>query len=277
MKWQKLACAVVILACAPAVAATPAKTRKERPKPARVVAIPAADVGLSITTTEPSPIPERWHDALGKGLPVGQRLVQTLVGDLDGDGKPEWIAVGEPTQRAAKGVSLAIFRPAAGEKPPELRFAQLLQEPSLRVAGAQVMEVRPLGQAVVLVGAEPNRAGDSRFVVEIYAWNGEAFRPMVPQIAEFRSQGGFSIEPGEPPYQGDELVVWTYRLGEDEQLYDWHFYEFKRWRWDGVRFKSETLETVTPEKLPDPDAARRAARAKKPDLRRQMPRVAEVP
>lgn len=272
--WQKLACAVVILACAPALAAEPAKN--EKPKSTKVVAIPAANETITVTSTGREPIPASWHAALGAGLPVGQRLAQTLVSDLDGDGKPEWIAVGEPIDRAA-GVSLAIFTPPAGKKPPELRFAQLLHERGLRLAGAEVMEVRPLGQAVVLVGAEPDKAGDSRFVVDIYAWNGNAFRPMVPEIAEFRSQGGFSIEAGAPPYQGDELVVWTYRLGDDEQLYDRHFYEFKRWRWDGLRFKSETLETVTPEKLPDAEAARQAAGAKKPDLRRRMPRVAEVP
>jgi len=272
--WQKLACAVVILACAPALAAKP--TKKDGPKTSKVVAIPAADETITVTSTGRDPVPARWHANLGAGLPAGQRLVQTLVGDLDGDGKPEWIAVGEPIEQPA-GVSLAIFTPATGKKPPELKFAQLLQERGLRLAGAEVMEVRPLGQAVILVGAEPDKAGDSRFVVDIYAWNGKAFRPMVPEIAEFRSQGGFSIEPGAPPYHGDELVVWTYRLGDDEQLYDLHFYEFKRWRWDGVRFKSESLETVTPDKLPDAEAARQAAGAKKPDMRRRMARVAEVP
>lgn len=231
----------------------------------------------AITAKGARPGTPAFHaDALGAGLPHGQRLVQILEADLDRDGKPEWIAIGEP-EGAAEGVSVAIFSAPVGKAPPQLRFAQVLQEQGIRVAGAEVMEVRPLGNVVVLVGADPSVVGDSRFVVDVFGWNGKIFRPMVPETAVFRSQGGFSIEPGAMPYPYDELVVWSYRKGDDEQLYDRHHYEYRRWRWDGVRFKSETLESVTPEKIPSPEEAGIAVGAKKPDLRRRIVRVAEVP
>lgn len=222
------------------------------------------------------PLPKEHAEALAAGLPRGQRLVQTLEGDLDGDGKTEWIAIGEP-MGTPEGVSIAIFAPPAKGGAPTLRFAQLLLGHGLQVAGAEVREVQPVGNVVVLVGAIPSRAGDSRFRLELYGWNGESFRPLVPEEAEFRSQGGFSIEPGAPPYEGDEIVVWTYIPDPDELLYDYHHYSYRRWRFDGLRFVVESLASETDEKLPDPDAAGRAAGAKRPDLRRQMERVAEVP
>ncbi|HEY0840152.1 MAG TPA: hypothetical protein VGD74_08200 [Vulgatibacter sp.] len=254
----------------------PAKTRSKRllvPPPAAAQFPPAP----AITARGAKPGTPAFHaGTLSAGLPNGQRLVQLLEADLDRDGKPEWIAIGEP-DGAAEGVSIAIFSAPAGKAPPQLRFAQVLQERGIRVAGAEVMEVRPLGMAVVLVGADPSVGGDSRFVVDIFGWNGTIFRPMVPETALFRSQGGFSIEPGAMPYPYDELVVWSYVNGDDEQLYDRHQYEYRRWRWDGVRFKAETLETVTPEKIASPEEAGIAAGAKRPDLRRRIVRVAEVP
>ena len=224
------------------------------------------------------PIPEAHHAALEEGLPRGQRLVQTLAGDLDGDGKPEWVAIGEPTGSGG-GVSVAIFRPAAGRRKPELRFAQLLQHPGIRVAGAEIRKVRPVGNVVVLVGATISRAGDSIFRLELYGWNGEYFRPLVPEEATFRSQGGFSIELSyaPPPVDADEIVVWTYVPDPEEQLYDDHFYTYRRWRFDGLRFVVEDRTHYTETKQPNPAAAGRAAGAKEPDLRRRMERVAEVP
>lgn len=219
------------------------------------------------------PVPEAHRPALSAGLPRGQRLVQTLIGDLDGDGKDEWVAIGEPTG-TADGVSIAIFAPPAGKKPPSLRFAQILMDRGLAVAGAEIQRVRPVGNVVVLVGAAPSRAGDSRFRLEIYGWNGTDFRPLVPEEAEFRSQGGFSIESGD---QGDEIVVWSYVPDPDELLYDFHHYTWRRWRFDGIRFVVESMTNHTEEKVADAEAAGRAAGATKADRRRQIERVAEVP
>lgn len=222
------------------------------------------------------PVPEAHWSTLSAGLPRGQRLVQTLIGDLDGDGKDEWVAIGEPIG-TADGVSVAIFAPAAGRKPPSLRFAQIFMDRGLAVAGAEIQYVRPVGNVVALVGAAPSRAGDSRFRLELYGWNGTDFRPLVPEEAEFRSQGGFSIEPGESPEEGDEIVVWSYVPDPDELLYDFHHYTWRRWRFDGIRFVVESMTNHTGEKVSDADAAGRAAGAKKPDRRRQIERVAEVP
>ncbi len=271
---------------APRAAAGATKVKGSR-TPAHAVSDPAsrrAKTGSTATATRSAPsevlsspaVPKIHEAALAAGLPPGQRLVQTLAGDLDGDGKVEWIAIGEP-ERNAGAVSIAIFAPAKGKEGPELRFAQLMRGDGLEVAGAQVMEVKPVGEVVVLVGAAPHKGGDSRFIVDFYAWNGRNFRPIVPETAEFHSQGGFSIEPGAAPYEGDELVVWSYIRGDHEQLYDHHRYTYKRWRWDTVRFAAEVLESETNEAVANAEAAGKAAGAKRPDLRRQTDRVAEVP
>lgn len=223
------------------------------------------------------PIPKRYEDSLQKQLPRGQRLVQTLTADLDGDGSEEWIVVGEPTGGAAEGPSLSIFAAPKGKKAPELRWAQHLRDPKLRTSGAAIARMEPVGPVVLWVGAEPFHNGDSRFVVQAVGWVGEDFKPLVPETAEFRSQGGFAIVPAQAPQTGDSLVVWTYVRGENEQLYDLHRYQYRRWHWDGSRFAVENETHLTRAKLPTPDAAGKEAGANGPDLRRQIDRVAEVP
>jgi hypothetical protein len=212
-----------------------------------------------------------------KQMPRGQKLVQTLTGDIDGDGKPEWIGVGEPTAKRDKFVSIAIFAPAAGKAEPKLRFSQWLELDNAKRAGAVVRKLAPLGNVVVLVASTAARTGDSQFIAQIYAWNGKRFRPMVPELLDFRSQGGFSIEDVDPSTKGDEIIAWTYVLGPNEQLFDLHRYAHKVYRWDGIRFVGPDRESRTAEKLANPEVAGRAVGSKLGDLRRQIPRVAEVP
>ena len=222
-------------------------------------------------------VPPAWHAAMQSQMQSGQQIVQTLTGDLDGDGKPEWIAIGEPTTRRDPHVSVAIFEPAKGKTPPKLRFSQWLEGQSLRRAGAAIRRVAPLGNVLVLVASNAARTGDSQFVAQIYGWNGKTFRPMVPEVIDFRSQGGFSIEDVDPSTKGDEIVAWTYLPGPDEQLFDLHRYAYKVYRWDGIRFVGPDHESRTPGKLANPEAAGTFVGAKKGDLRRQIPRIAEVP
>ncbi|WP_373044918.1 hypothetical protein [Vulgatibacter sp.] len=222
-------------------------------------------------------VPKKWHASMQEQMLRDQKLVQTLTGDIDGDGKEEWISVGEPTGKLANNVSIAIFEPAKGKQPPKLRFAQRLQGKGLERAGAVVRKISPIGNGVVLVGAAPSQVGDSDFTLQIYGWNGKMFRPLVPEIIDFRSQGGFSIEDVDPSTPGDEVVAWTYLRGDREQLFDQHHYAYVIYRWDGIRWVGPQRESQSPEKLPGPEAAGRLAGAKKGDLRRQMPRVAEVP
>ena len=251
---------------APAAGDKPAEKAKENAK-----AAPPAPVKAN------EPVPEKWHAAMQKQMQAGQKLVQTLTGDIDNDGKAEWIAVSEPTAKRAEYVTLAIFEPAQGKNPPKLRFSQWLKADGAQRAGAIVKPVAPLGNAVVLVASTLSRSGDNQFTAQIYAWNGKTFRPMVPEIINFRSQGGFSIEDLDPSTKGDEIVAWTFLPGENEQLFDLHRYAWQVYKWDGIRFVGPDRESQTDEKLANPEAAGRFVGSKKGDLRRQMPRVAEVP
>ncbi len=222
-----------------------------------------------LAAAAPDPLAAVSHE-----LPRGQHAVQVLDADLDGDGKPERIAVGEPDAATPGHVSIAIYDPSV--KPHALRFAQRLSAPGLSRAGAAVVDVDGVGPVVVLVGAAP-AAGDSRFAVQLYGWQKTRFRPLVPEPIELRSQGGFAIEDVEPGKPGDELLAWTFLRGEGEQLHDQHVYAYRRWRFDGIRFVGEPRESRTDGKMPDAEAAGRAAGAKGGDLRRRIPRVAEVP
>jgi hypothetical protein len=124
------------------------------------------------------------------------------------------------------------------------------------------------------VGAAP-AAADSRFVVQLYAHSRGQFRPLVPEPAEFRSFGGFGFADVDPAHEGEELVTVSRLLGADERVADPHRYELTRFSFDGRRFVSgRTIRT--PEPLPDAEAATRAA-GLPGDLRRALPRVAEVP
>lgn len=221
-------------------------------------------------------VPKKYEPELQKALPGGQKVVQTLVADLDKDGKPEWIAVGEPDSSSGE-VSVGIFTPAQGKKGPELRFAQGLRDRLLSTAGATVMDLPLAGKVVVLVGAAPVPSGDSTFVVQMYGWTGSRFKPMIPERLTFRSQGGFAIEDVDPATPGKEIVAWSYERGEREQLHDHHVYEWNQWHWDGLRYTNWRENKKTETKMPNPDAAARAAGVKGGDLRRQMPRVATVP
>jgi len=225
----------------------------------------------------PREVPEKWRGEMEKQLLRGQKLVQTLVGDLDGDGRDEWIAVGEPAGEPKHTVSVAIFSPAEGKQGPKLRFAQRVKENGLAVAGAEIRNVAPAGNVIVLAAAAPRADGDSLFRVQMWGWDGKRFRPIVPEGIEFRSQGGFAIEDLDPSRKGDEIAVWTYQLGENEQLFDAHRYVTRIYRWDGLRFVAPDWPDRTAEKLATPDDAARLLGVKTGDLRRRMPRVAEVP
>ena len=234
-------------------------------------------LALGIALPAAAEVPEKWHAALAEQLPSGQRIVQTLAGDVDNDGKDEWIAIGEPTAVPGREVSVAIFSPAQGKAPPRLRFAQRLRGEGLERAGAAVQKVSPIGNALVVVGAAPRSDGDSTFVMQLYAWNGKRFRPVVPERLDFRSQGGFAIENVDPTSKGDEIVRWSYVRGPHEQLFDLHHYETQIYRWDGLRFISPDRPSRTAGQLASPDDAARSLGVKTGDQRRRIPRVAEVP
>jgi hypothetical protein len=222
-------------------------------------------------------LPEKWRDAMQERMPREQKIVQTLVGDVDNDGKDEWIAIGESTRLLAGTVSIGIFKPAKGKVAPELRFAQSFRGEGFERAGAVVRSIDPVGNAVVLVAAAPRIDGNSEFTLQIYAWNGERFRPVLPERLTFRSQGGFAIENVDKRAKGDEIVGWTFLQGPNEQLFDHHVYETKIYRWDGIRFVSPDFPSRTAEKMASPDDAAKSLGVTTGDLRRQMPRVAGVP
>lgn len=222
-------------------------------------------------------IPKAYHKDLQAGLGRDQVLVQTLEADLNHDGKPEWIAIGEPERQPADHVSIAIFEKPKGKAAPELIFGQRLVLQGAQKAGAVVRDIPPIGKSVVLVAAVPSKTGDSMFLAQIYGWHEDGYKPMIPDGIDFRSQGGFSIEDVDPKVKGDEIVSWTWIPGKNEQLFDLHQYAYRIHRFDGLRFVGPDRESRTGEKLPNPDAAAKVAGAKKPDLRRQIPRVAEVP
>ena len=223
-------------------------------------------------------IPDKWDAALQAGLPAGQVLAQKLAGDLDGDGKPEWVAIGEPKAEPGQ-VSIAIFAAPKAGGAPTLRFAQWLKVERATRAGATIRRVKPVGNVVVLVAAAPEPGGDSAFLANAYAWIKDRgdFRPMIPEELQFRSQGGFAIEDFEPATPGDEFVAWTYLPEEGEQLYDHHRYAWKVWRYDGLRWSSDVREKQSADKFADPAAAAKAIGLKTGDVRKTIPGIAAIP
>ncbi len=225
---------------------------------------------------KPAAIPDRWDADLEAGLPTGQVLVQKLVGDLDGDKKPEWVAVGASKGEAGT-VSIAIFAPPAKGGKPTLRFAQWFKAPGVTVAGAVIRNIAPVGPAVVLVAGAPDPNGDSSFFANVYAFRGNDYRGLVPEQLVFKSQGGFAIEDVDPQQPGAEIVAWTWLPEAGEQLYDYHRYAYLTWHFDGVRWVRDDREKQTAAKFPDPAAAAKAIGLKSGDLRKSVPNVAAVP
>lgn len=223
----------------------------------------------------PETIPTSWHAAIEKDLPRGQTISQTIVADLDGDGAPEWVALTEPDRRGK--VWVHIYSPAQGKTPPKQLWRQpLYGDDYVKIRGF-VTEMRPFPQVLVLVASEPFHTGDSRFRVQIVGWQRDTYRQLVPEHAEFRSQGGFSIVDAQKPYTGDALLVWTYVRGDGELLYDYHHYEYARFHYDGFRFAVQDERDRTTRKHPNQESAAVEAGAKGPDLRRRIDGVAEIP
>lgn len=222
-----------------------------------------------------APIPAHFDADLAAGLPHGQVLVQKLVGDLDGDGKPEWVAIGEPKDAPGQ-VSIAIFAPPKGAGKPTLRFAQWLKLENGTRAGAVIRKVPPLKtNAVLLVAAAPS--GDNVYTANLYAFHGKDFRPLIPETLQFHSQGGFAIEDFDARYPGDEIVAWTFLPEEGEQLFDYHRYAWMTWHYDGIRWTNEVREKQTKEKFPDPAAAAKGIGLKTGDVRKTIPGIAAIP
>jgi hypothetical protein len=223
-----------------------------------------------------APIPDRFDADLQAGLPRGQVLAQKLAGDLDGDRKPEWVAVGEPKDASGQ-VSLAIFAPPKGAGKPTLRFAQWLKLDGATRAGAVIRDLPPVGPAVVLVAAAPAPSGDTVYTANVYALRGKDFRPLVPETLSFHGQGGFAIEDTDPRYPGVELVAWTYLTEDGEQLFDYHRYAWKTWHFDGVRWTDEVREKQTKDKFPNPAAAAKGIGLATGDARKSVPGISSLP
>ncbi len=222
---------------------------------------------LSIALAVAPPTPA----ALAHVLPSGQSIVQVLLADLDADGGAEGVAISEPSEGAGEIVVTILD---LSVKPAAVRFQQRLRGAGLARAGAVVRSVDPIGAVLVVVAAAPATA-DARFVVQLYAFSRGQFRPLVPEPAEFRSFGGFGFSDVDPARPGEELVTVRRLLGAGERVADPHRYEVDRFSWDGRRFVSG--RTIRPPELfPDAAAATRAA-GLEGDLRRELPRVAEVP
>src|SRR5690606_31821226 len=113
--------------------------------------------------------------------------------------------------------------------------------------------------------------------VQVIGWHTDMFRQLVPEYAEFRSQGGFTIEEAKEGYIGDSILVWTYIREDGELLYDYHRYEYNRFHFDGTRFAAQDHADVTKVKHPNPESAGKEAGATGPDLRRRVDEIAEVP
>ncbi len=228
---------------------------------------------LAATAADPGPPPE-----IAKGLPPGQKLVQTLKADLDRDGRDEWIAVGEPEKSRDRGVlSIAIFRQAKGKRP-QLAFRQYLEAKQATRAGAIVRDVPPVGKVVVFVAADPDPVtADSTFTLQIYGWERKEFRALLPEAPRFTSQGGFTFEDRKRDAPGQEVVVWTYLAGEGEAVWDEHRYALHVFHFENGRWVGEDRRIHTAESYPSWEAAAKGLEIQGTDLRRQMPRVAEVP
>lgn len=224
----------------------------------------------------PPTIPDEWIDHFERAIPVDQVLAQTVVGDLDRDGEDEWIVLTEPRYQRGQ-VWVHIFTSAKGGVDPMLKWRSPLYGDKFSKIRGFLTELRPFPQVLVVVQAEPFHTGDSRFRVQVVGWNGENFRQLVPEFAEFRSQGGFTIEPAKEGYEGDSILVWTYVRESGELLYDHHRYEYNRFHFDGTRFAAQDSTDVTERKHPDPESAGKEAGATGPDLRRRIDVIAEVP
>lgn len=223
----------------------------------------------------PETIPDAWHAAIQEQLPRGQTISQTIVADLDGDGAPEWVALSEPHRKGK--VWAHIYRPAQGKTRPELLWRQPLYGEEFSMVRGFVTEMQPFANVLVLVAAEPFHTGDSRFRVQVIGWQRDTYRQLVPEHAEFRSQGGFDIVEAEKPYSGHALLMWTYLREDGELLHDYHHYEYARFHYDGFRFAIQDERDRTRRKHPNPESAAKEAGAKGPDLRRRIDGIAEVP
>lgn len=224
----------------------------------------------------PPAVPADWHDFLRSDMPDGQRMAQTIVADLDRDGQEEWIVLSEPARGRGKTWFHVYRPPGEGGTPERVWRAPMFGEGFKMVRGF-LAELRPFPLVLMTVQAEPFHTGDSRFRVQAIAWYRERYRQLIPEHAEFRSQGGFRIEKALPPNTGDSVLVWTYIREPDELLYDYHRYEYFRFHFDGMRFAVQDEPDVTRVKHPDPESAGKEAGATGPDLRRRVYDIAEVP
>lgn len=240
--------------------------------PLASVASPAKDDDFPAIPPE---VPREWHAFFQSDMPSGQKVAQTIVADLDLDGEEDWIVLSEPTR---KGKTWAhVYTPATQEKYPERKWRAPLFGENFSMIRGFLAELRPFPTVLVVVQAEPFHTGDSRFRVQVIGWHKGMFRQLVPEYAEFRSQGGFTIEEALPGFSGDSILVWTYLREPDELLYDYHRYEYFRFHFDGTRFAVQDQPDVTKEKHPNPESAAKEAGATGPDLRRRVDTIAEVP
>lgn len=223
----------------------------------------------------PPEIPEGWLPFFETELATEQEVAQTIVADLDGDGGEDWIVLGEA--RRSRKTWVHVYEPAKGEDPPRRKWRAPLYGDGFTMIRGFVTELRPFPQVLVVVQAEPFHTGDSRFRVQVIGWHKEGFRQLVPEHAEFRSQGGFTIEEAQEGHSGDSLLVWTYLREPGELLYDYHYYEYMRFHFDGMRFAVQDRPDRTKVKHAQPESAGVEAGATGPDLRRRVDEIAEVP
>src|SRR5690606_34934647 len=109
--------------------------------------------------------------------------------------------LGEPRRVGKTWVH--IYEPAKGENPPRRKWRSPLIGEKFSMIRGFVTELRPFPQVLVVVQAEPFHTGDSRFRVQVIGWHKDSFRQLVPEHAEFRSQGGFTIEEAAEGHTGD--------------------------------------------------------------------------
>ncbi len=223
----------------------------------------------------PPTIPEEWIPFFEEALLPEQKLAQTVVADLDFDGEDDWIVLSEP--RHGNKTWVHIYEPAKGGEPPKPKWRVPLHGEGFKMVRGFLTEMRPFPQVLVVVQAEPFHTGDSRFRVQVIGWGKGGFRQLVPEHAEFRSQGGFTIEEAKEGYVGDSLLVWTYVREPGELLFDYHYYEYVRFHFDGTRFVVQDEPDRTKVKHSQPESAGVEAGATGPDLRRRVYDIAEVP
>jgi hypothetical protein len=237
-----------------------------------LLAAAAAAAPPAAPAAEPPPPPE-----IAEGILPEQRLVQVLHADLDRDGHKEWIAIGEPMKPKDAGkLSIAIFDEVKGK--PRLQFREYVMTKQCIRAGAIVRDVPPAGPVVVFVAADPDRvANDSTFTLQIYGKRKGHYQNLLPEQPRFASQGGFSFEDRKRDTPGLELVVWTYLLDEGEDITSPHRYALNVFHFQGGRWVGQDRRTHSEEKYASYSAAAQGLKIKNPDLRRQIPRIDEVP